>query len=125
MARRTSGRARLAARISDVGPKAAHAAWLLAQHADAAPVQQRMFLALMRDAVAAGEAQPADLAYIEDRCLRNADQPQLYGTQVVLDDDGELAPDRLADPETVDERRAAVGLEPLANYLELVRDHNR
>lgn len=111
-------------RISGVGPQAAHAAWLLAQHADADPVQQRIFLMLMRDAVAEGQARPADLAYLEDRCLRNADQPQLYGTQVVLADDGELVPDRLAEPETVDERRMAVGLGPLADYLELVRNHN-
>lgn len=42
--------------INNVGFEAAHAAWLLAQHADADPVQQRTFLALMRDAVADGEA---------------------------------------------------------------------
>lgn len=112
-------------RINDVGVEAAHAAWLLAQHADADPVQQGIFLASMRDAVADGQARPADLAYLEDRFRRNADQPQLYGTQVTLADDGEIVPALLADPQTVDLRRAGVGLEPLADYLNLVRDHNR
>ncbi|MFB9831003.1 DUF6624 domain-containing protein [Actinoallomurus acaciae] len=112
-------------RISDVGLDAAHAAWLIAQHADADPVQQRIFLALMRDAVADGEARLKDLAYLEDRCLRNVDQPQLYGTQLVLADDGEIAPAPLAEPQAVDERRAAVGLGSLADYLKLVRDHNQ
>lgn len=112
-------------RISDVGLEAAHVAWLVAQHADADPVQQRMFLAWMRDAVADGEARPADLAYLEYRCRRNADQLQLYGTQLVLTGDRELVPAPLAEPETVDERRAAVGLGPLADYLELVRDQDR
>ena len=38
---------------------------------------------------------------------------QRYGTQLAARD-GRLVPSRLQDPQTVDERRAAVGLEPLA-----------
>ena len=112
-------------RISDVGPEAAHAAWLLAQHADADPDQQRAFLALMREATEAGEARPADLAYLEDRCRINADQPQLYGTQLIQSDDDELVPAPITDPAHTDQRRAAIGLGPLADYLAAARDHNK
>jgi hypothetical protein len=66
-----------------------------------------------------------DLAYLDDRCRCNADRPQLYGTQIALADDGAIVPVPMAEPETVDERRSAVGLEPLADYLDHVRDHNR
>lgn len=54
-----------------------------------------------------------DLAYLTDRVLLAEGQPQEYGTQVR---DGR--PRELRAPESVDERRAAVGLEPLAAYLE-------
>ncbi|MFC4056147.1 DUF6624 domain-containing protein [Actinomadura syzygii] len=112
-------------RADRVGAAAAHAAWLIAQHADAAPAQQRRFLTLMRQAAADGQARPADLAYLEDRCRRNSGRPQLYGTQLATTDDGDLVPAPLEEPERVDDRRAAVGLSPLADYLKAVREHNQ
>ena len=43
--------------------------------------------------------------------------PQIYGSQVVMDQEtGEWKIYDLAKPETVDARRAAVGLEPLKDY---------
>ncbi|WP_242895221.1 DUF6624 domain-containing protein [Actinomadura litoris] len=112
-------------RTDQVGEAAAHAAWLIAQHADAAPAQQQRFLTLMRQATADGQARPADLAYLEDRCRRNSERPQLYGTQVTITDDGEVVPAPLEEPQTVDDRRAAVGLPRLADYLESFREHNQ
>jgi hypothetical protein len=44
------------------GEDGAHAAWLLAQHAD--PRRQQEFLDLLRAAVAAGDASAGDLAYL-------------------------------------------------------------
>jgi hypothetical protein len=44
-----------------VAEAGAHAAWLLAQHAP--PDVQEEFLPLLQDAVARGDASPADLAY--------------------------------------------------------------
>lgn len=98
-----------------VGDDGASAAWLFAQHADRHPDLQRKFLELLRQAVAAGEASATDLAYMEDR-VRVADgRPQIYGTQftaVVV----EYGPHPIEDEEHVDERRASVGLGPLADY---------
>ena len=45
-----------------VGADGAHAAWLIAQHADRHPAFQRRCLKLLDRAVACGEAAPADLA---------------------------------------------------------------
>ena len=106
---------------SRVGAKGAHDAWLLAQHADRDPAFQREVLALMEAAVAQGEASGSDLAYLTDRVRLAAGEPQVYGTQVSVDDGGEPTPINLGDPGGVDERRAAVGLPPLDEYLDRFR----
>jgi hypothetical protein len=103
--------------VSLAGEDGAQAAWLFAQHADRHPDLQRKFLDLLREAVAAGEASRRSLAYLEDRVRTAEGRPQLYGTQftqVVLQCRYEPLP--IEDPEHVDERRAAVGLGPLADY---------
>ena len=99
-----------------VGTDGAHAAWLLAQHADADPAFQRQCLGLIGAAVEAGEASLLEYAYLTDRVLLHEGRPQVYGTQVTRQD-GTWVPRDLRDPELVDERRAAAGLEPLAEYL--------
>jgi hypothetical protein len=95
------------------GEDGAHAAWLLAQHAD--PQSQRTFLDLLRAAVAAGEADERDLAYLEDRVRMHAGQPQRYGTQFINDAQG-LRVWTVEDPQNLDRRRASVGLGPFADY---------
>ncbi|NUR82915.1 MAG: hypothetical protein HOY71_02375 [Nonomuraea sp.] len=105
---------------SQVGEEGALAAWLLAQHADAAPAVQRELHAAMARALAAGEASPAHFAYLEDRVRVNAGRPQLYGTQFHGQGDG-FAPQPIEDPARLDERRASVGLEPFAEYEAFIR----
>jgi hypothetical protein len=94
-----------------VGPAGAHAAWLLAQHAP--PDLQEECLPLLRDAVARGDAGPVELAYLEDRVLMHRGEPQVYGTQYRVID-GVLELWTVRDPAGLDERRAALGLEPEA-----------
>lgn len=98
---------------SMVGEDGAHAAWLLAQHADQDPAFQRRCLELLTHAVASGEAATADLAYLTDRVLLAEGKAQEYGTQFVGRESG-WTPRRLRDPENVDERRAAMSLGTLA-----------
>jgi hypothetical protein len=101
---------------SMVGEDGAHAAWLLAQHADRDPAFQRRCLDLVTRAAACGEASPAELAYLTDRVLLAEGQAQEYGTQFTGREGGWVAR-RLRDPEHVDERRAAAGLGPLADDM--------
>ncbi|MFD6756947.1 DUF6624 domain-containing protein [Micromonospora gifhornensis] len=110
-------------RRSDVGPEAATAAWLLAQHADHDPDFQRRCLALLDEAVRDGEAKPRHLAYLTDRVLRAEGRPQRYGTQFWYgpDNAGPLQPQPIEDPEQVDDRRHSVGLDTLAEYTERLR----
>jgi hypothetical protein len=101
---------------SMVGEDGAHAAWLLAQHADRDPEFQRRCLDLITEAAEHGEASRAELAYLTDRVLLAEGQPQEYGTQMIGQEEG-WVPRRLRDPEHVDKRRAAMSLGPLADYI--------
>jgi hypothetical protein len=101
---------------SAVGVDGAHAMWLLVQHATADVPFMRTCLGLLAAAVSAGEASPADQAYLTDRVLLHEGSQQVYGTQLTRRA-GALAPENLGDPDGVDDRRASVGLSPLSEYL--------
>ena len=102
---------------SRVGSDGCRAAWIVAQHAISRPAFQRRCLALLRDAVARGEAPALHAAYLEDRIHFNEGRPQRYGTCLDWDADGRLRPGELEDQENVDQRRRDVGLPPLAAGL--------
>jgi hypothetical protein len=104
-----------------VGDDGSHAAWFILQHAIERPDLQRRGLALVRAAVACGEAAPAQAAYLEDRISFYERRPQRYGTQFDWDAEGRMSPWLLRDPERVDEYRAAVGLGPLREKIEQFR----
>ncbi|MEV4170051.1 DUF6624 domain-containing protein [Nonomuraea sp. NPDC049709] len=105
--------------ISQVGERAARAAWLLAQHATS-PEVQRLFHYVMADAVESDEASSHDFAYLEDRVRVRSGRPQLYGTQFHDGGDG-LEPMPIEDPGLLDERRRAMGLEPFAEYEAFIK----
>jgi hypothetical protein len=106
-----------------VGEQAAHAAWLLVQHADHDREFQERCLALLGAAVEAGQASASDLAYLDDRVRVAQQRPQLYGTQYRIQD-GVLEPEPIEDPVHLDERRVQVGLGPHADYDETMRRVN-
>lgn len=103
------------------GKDGAEAAWLIAQHAIGLPHFQRRCLALLEAAVAAGEAPAWQMAMMLDRILTFEGRPQVYGTSFDWDARGQLSPRPIADPAGVDERRAEVGLEPLAEATARIR----
>ncbi len=102
-----------------VGEKASRAAFLILQHADLS--HQQRYLALLKDAASKREASASDVAMLEDRVLVGEGKKQIYGTQLHFGPETEgrweLYP--ILDEETVDDRRAAVGLPPMAEYLKL------
>lgn len=80
---------------------------------------QEKYLPLMREAVKLGNANPANLAVLEDRVALAQGNRQLYGSQIGKDEDtNEYYILPLEDPDNVDRRRAKVGLPPLANYIQ-------
>jgi len=103
-----------------VGDEAAHAAWLLVQHAEVSFMAH--CLPLMERAVSAGEASATDYAYLLDRVRMNQGKPQVYGTQFISGADGKLVLHPIEDPEHVDDRRREVGLPSMAEYEKKIRE---
>jgi len=99
-----------------IGEEAADAAWLLAQHADADPELQEQVLKLMKPLVEQSQADGRLYAMLTDRVLMNKREPQIYGTQFLMDDKGVLRPVPVEDFEYIDERRASVGLSTIKEY---------
>ena len=99
-----------------VGEEAEDAAWAIVQHSDHDPDFQREALEWLRAAVANDDASPGNLAYLTDRIAVGAGEPQTYGTQVGCGEGGPTPATPIADEANVDQRRAEVGLSPLADY---------
>jgi hypothetical protein len=98
-----------------VGTKANNALFLVIQHSDIAIQEQ--YLPMMREAVKNKKAESSSLALLEDRVLIRRNKKQIYGSQVGIDSTGKPSLRPLEDPDHVDERRAQMGLETLADYL--------
>lgn len=99
-----------------VGPQGNQTLFLVIQHADLEIQQQ--YLPMMREAAENGDANGADLALLEDRVALRMGKKQIYGSQIGRDlETGEFYVMPLDDPDNVDERRAAVGLGKLQDYL--------
>lgn len=103
-------------KISEVGERAAGAAFLVIQHANLA--KQEKYLPVLERMCQVKEARWADYALMYDRIQTSRDQPQRYGSQVRYnskDQKYELFP--LEDASKVDEWRREAGLQPLAEYV--------
>ncbi|HUG55892.1 MAG TPA: DUF6624 domain-containing protein, partial [Candidatus Limnocylindrales bacterium] len=100
-----------------VGDVASRAAWLVLQHAIGDPSLQRRGLEWLRGAAERGDVPEIEVAMLEDRIRVFEGRPQRYGTQLDLDRNGKLAPCPIEDEAGVDERRARLGLPPMAEML--------
>jgi len=98
-----------------IGPDGAHQAWLIVQHCS--PPFQEKCLPLLEHAVAAGEASKRDYAFLLDRVRMHQGKPQIYGTQFM---NSKLW--TIEDPDHVDDRRRALGLGPLKEYLKQTQE---
>ena len=96
-----------------VGVDGEEAAWMVVMHAIGDPDLLRKSLAVLENAVSAGEAPAWQFACLADRIAFFEGRPQRYGTQLDWDDEGYNSVYRLEDSERVNELRATVGLGPL------------
>ncbi|MGW2081228.1 DUF6624 domain-containing protein [Streptomyces sp. NPDC001939] len=107
-----------------VGEEACQAALGIALRADHDPPFQSTLARMLLDAARRGEATPAQWAHLHDRCLVNTGQAQQYGTQYLYRPGSQLELHPVADPATLDARRAQVGLLPYAEAAERLRRHH-
>ncbi|HYD87390.1 MAG TPA: DUF6624 domain-containing protein [Vitreimonas sp.] len=104
-----------------LGDEGASAAFLILQHAISRPDLQRRGLALMLEAIPQGEANMLDAAYLSDRIAVFEGGEQTFGTQFDWDASGQLSPAPVRDAAHLDERRASVGLPPMADTIAEMR----
>ncbi len=97
------------------GVDGANAAWLLVQHTMDFEFQENC-CSLMGAAVVRKEASPVDLAFLIDRIRIHSGQPQIYGTQLHRVE-GALRPFPIENEAGVDDRRKALGLSSLSEYI--------
>ncbi|WP_239022869.1 DUF6624 domain-containing protein [Pontibacter mangrovi] len=104
---------------SMVGPQASSAAFLVIQHI---PQEEKeimeKYLPLLREAANNGEAEKSQLALMEDRVLMYNGKPQLYGSQLKMNNEtGQYELHPIEDEANVDKRREEMDMEPLADYV--------
>ncbi|WP_125723161.1 DUF6624 domain-containing protein [Flavobacterium ustbae] len=98
-----------------VGEQGNKTLFLVIQHADLE--YQQKYLPMMREAAKIGNADPGNLAYLEDRVALREGKKQIYGSQSSMNKKTNkirIAP--MIDPDNVDKRRAEVGLGTMAEY---------
>ncbi|REG96468.1 DUF6624 domain-containing protein [Flavobacterium aquicola] len=99
-----------------VGSQANQTLFLVIQHADLK--YQQKYMPMMREAVKKGNANGASLALMEDRVSLREGRKQIYGSQIGRDNETKIFyVSSLEDPDNVDERRAKIGLPPMADYV--------
>ena len=99
-----------------VGQEAADRVWLLVQHADHDIDFQRQALILLQEAAKKGEVEKKYIAYLIDRIRVHCGQPQIFGTQFYVDDEGNFGPRRIEDRRRLGKRRKEYGLQPFVDY---------
>ncbi|WP_400192970.1 DUF6624 domain-containing protein [Hymenobacter sp. B81] len=98
-----------------VGNTGTQTVFLVLQHSDLPTLQK--YFPLAQQAAEQGNLAKSELALMQDRLLMWQGKGQLYGSQVVRNPNtGKLEFAPIEDETRVDERRATVGLGPLADY---------
>ena len=96
--------------LREVSKKQMHTIWLVLQHAQ--PKQRKKYFPAFEVAWQNGDITGEQYALMVDRVLMDEGKPQRYGSQIV---DGKLY--KLENPESVNERRAELGMGPIEKYL--------
>ena len=102
--------------VEEVGEEGMTTVFLVLQHAD--HENRKAYFPLLKKAAENGDLKSSQIAMMEDRLLMHEGEPQRYGTQVRMEsgkDYYELY--TLENAESVDERRASIGLGPLKDYV--------
>jgi hypothetical protein len=102
------------------GEEASSAAFLIVQHSGDIELMSAALPFIEAD-VKAKRLNGGTYAALYDRLNLSLKRQQRYGSQVAYDAQGEPIAENLEDPEHVDERRRALGMMPLAEYLQRFR----
>jgi len=102
--------------LNEINQTQMSAIWLVFQHAD--NYHRKKYLPQLKKSAENGDLRKSQMALMEDRILMMDGKPQIYGSQISQDrENGGWKIYDLQNPETVDKRRAEVGLGPLSEYV--------
>lgn len=96
--------------LNEVNQEQMDAIWLGLQHTESK--YRIKYFPLVEKAVKSGDLSKMQYALMKDRILMDEGKPQLFGSQIK---NGKLYD--LEEPETVNQRRQEMGLEPIEDYL--------
>ena len=96
--------------LNEVNQEQMDAIWLGLQHTE--KKYRIKYFPLIEKAVKNGDLSKEQYALMKDRILMDEGKPQIFGSQIK---NGKLYD--LEEPETVNERRQEMGLEPIEDYL--------
>ena len=100
---------------AEVGNMGTQTVFLVVQHSNL-PTMQKYF-PMAQQAAEQGNLAKSALALMQDRLLMWQGKPQIYGSQLTQDNKtNKMVFHPIEDEAHVDERRAAIGMEPLASY---------
>lgn len=109
--------------ISSVGEEGSDAMYLIVQHSVLEPDFMQSCVPLLEEQIKNNEAKGWQLAFLQDRTLMQQGKPQIYGTQHDVNKNGIMEPYKIQNPETVNERRFALGLEALEEKTKQLQEN--
>jgi len=104
--------------IKSVGEKGSTAMWLIVQHSVLDQKFMQSCVTILEKVVKNDGAKGWQLAFLQDRVNTMAGKEQIYGTQFNSDDDGWPISFPISNPEGVNARRKALGLNSLEERLQ-------
>ena len=99
-----------------VGKLAADAPLIIINHLEGEEMRIK-YLPQIKEACLQKEGSCMEYAKINDRILVNTNRLQIYGMQFRYNSKNQLEPFPIKEPEYVDQKRLAIGLEPIKKYL--------
>jgi len=101
-----------------VGEQASEAVFIVIYRADLQT--QLKYVSLLTDAVDHKVARPEHLAFLEDQIAVSSGKEQVYGSVIAYDHEtGKNYIPPVKDPDHVDERREAIGLDTMSDYVRM------
>lgn len=102
--------------LREVGQTQMSAIWLVIQHAPGK--YRKQYIGMLEKSAKNGDLQKTDIAMMKDRILMDDGKPQIYGTQISMNQKtGEWELYNLENPAYVNQRRKEIGFTPIEEYL--------
>lgn len=109
---------------NEVGEQSSHNFLQMVQRMDIDSTFQQEVLMVMRKQIEKINASPIEFAYLTDRVNLNQGKPQVYGTQLKINEKGtSYEPKTVIDPENLNKRRAEIGLGTIEEAVSIMNGH--